>query len=73
VERVSEKKEGGKESVLVASNLIESYRPAGSFPVLTDSSWAGTFPRYNRGRAYESMETLRELSLLDLFYRYKRD
>jgi len=68
VECVSGKKERRKESVLVTSNLVESHTPAGSIPVLTDSSWAGTFPRCSRSRAYESMETLGELSLFDLFH-----
>lgn len=68
MEHVSEEKKRRKESVLVTSDLVESHTPAGSFQVLTDSSWAGTFPRYNRGRAYESMETLGELSLFNLFH-----
>ena len=69
MECVSEKKERRKESVLVMSDLlVESYTLAGTFPVLMDSSWASTFPRYSRGRTYESMETLGELSLFDLFH-----
>ena len=56
------------DSVLVTSNPVESHTPVGSFPVLTDSSWADSFPRYNCGGAYESMETLSELSLFDLFH-----
>ena len=37
--RVSEKKEWRTENTLVTSELVESHIPAGSFPVLRDSSW----------------------------------
>ena len=68
MECVSEKKERQKESILVTSNQVVSHLPAGSFPLLTDSSLAGRFPHYSHGRAYKSMETLGELSLFDLFH-----
>lgn len=64
---VDREREDEVTEIVVTSDLVESHTPAGSFPVLRDSSWAGTFPRYSHGRAYKSMETLASCPCLTSF------